>query len=1124
MAKIHVGKTLLSTRSLEDALHRSKPGDELIVHEGLHQLESFNINGIHLTGAGDPANIVIEGQVNVWAESRISNLTLRASHFHNALYLRQHGARVDLTSAAVHADPAGKYPAIYGEGGIVVMSATSVHASPSDHSIVLKQGGYLHARDSRVTGISLQNSRAVLADVHATHIECLESSKIEGFGKLTVSPTQKKWLLLLSKESVFTAPSLRIPDGYRQVFCRDSYMKVDSVHAPTGGRVTVIKEGQSVVDCTSDSVKVHDPTAKPEPAPAPKTVPWKLTDARSFRTAVAPHLRRGDTVQLEEGDYFLDDYANKALGIAAHVIGGGRRTVIHGKVFVLSGQDASLRHLTIRAPHNNNGVANVSGGKLTMADVVIEPSNTDYPAVFIKSGTTEMHHCTVVASDDAAVGATSVKDGARLEATESSIGWLRTEGRGNVSLRHCSALQLWATTGSSITSRGNLFVTSNTCEVRQVIAQSRSTISLESLTTDVSYFEALADASTLNIDWLNTTEPQADAIVAVQDAKHVAVEGPAVSVVELETLTQAAAEANNSEPSGVGPADQDSSGPSRSDPDVAEEGEFFGDDEAAAADPLAEIEALTGLTTVKKQIRKFTRMVQYNQMREQQGKPKSPMVMHSLFLGNPGTGKTTVARLLKTALYQAGAIRNDTFVEAAGRADLVRDTIGTSGKRTLELLEQALGGVLFIDEAHSLYQSNANQFAEEAVTTIMTFLENHRDDIVVVFAGYGEQMQDFLGMDPGLKSRITNRFDFEDYTPEEVAEIGYRELINGHHTVNEELYRRIVATEYSRSTDRSNGRWVRNLNQELIATLAERVLDLDLDDVDVSHITDEDLHALVGGDAVDKEQRVQELLTELDAMVGLAPVKDWVRRLVNRAKVDRRRMERDGTSTRPTYHMVFAGNPGTGKTTVARIVAQLFHELDILQTPTVKEVKKSQLIGGYIGHTEKNTTKIVDEAMGGVLFVDEAYELSTASTNDFGSNVIATLLPRLEDDREKFVAIFAGYSQEMRGFLEANPGLHSRVPGWIEFPDYTATEVGQIVVAHLAKQWTFDAEHVAAVASSVYARTPAERQDNGRWARNFAEDLEAEQNDYLATHDIDGEALDRIPAEVIDRMDQGLGV
>ena len=1086
MAKIHVGKTRLSNRRLDAALAQCSPGDELLLHEGTHRLEAFSLNGVHLTGVGDPDQVVVEGRIDVLAETRIRGVTLRAPHFGNAIYLRSPDARVDLTGCTVHGDPAKRYPTIYGEGGTAVLAQTIVHSAPGVLALTLEQPGYVHAVDSSIHSLRLTGGRAVLSDLRTTSITGRQGARIESYDTLTLREVEGYYALSLSDESVCTIPDLSLPSGPAEALCVDSFLQVETVRASEDAGLLALVRGHAVVESGDGTVRTRDADAPPEP----KVVQWPVAEAASFDTAIAPQINVGDTVQLEEGEYELPD----DLRIAVHLVGAAdpSRTVVRGNVAVMDGQDASLSRLTVAAPDDHNGVSNRGGGSLTLTDVIVTSTSETYPAIYLESGTTTLERCTVVALSDARVGITYVAGEARLTATGSSVGWLQVAEGGRAEMRDCASRQLWAGPGTTITSRGGHVVEHGASDQRHVIAEVGATLTAEELSTGSAYVEGYAADARLTIERL---EGPSDGTIRIQTTgdPQVQAEGPTVVVEDLDQVALG-------RPSSDGAADEGDHGSRAAPP---------------SEDPIGDIEALTGLTKVKDQIRKFTRMVRYNQLRAEQGKVGTPMVMHSLFLGNPGTGKTTVARLLGQALHQSGAIATDTFVEVTGRADLVGDTIGSSAKITTAVLESARGGVLFIDEAYSLHKPNNNEFAQEAVDTILTFMENHRDDIVVIFAGYGEQMQDFLGMNPGLRSRVTNRFDFEDYTPHEIAEIGYRALVDSDHTVDEELYRTVVAREYQRATDRSNGRWVRNFNQELVSVLAERVL-ASPDGTDISHIADADLHTLVGGSSQDKTERVHELLAELDAMEGLTPVKEWVRRLVNQVSVDRRRMQRDGTTSRPTYHTVFAGSPGTGKTTVARIVAELFHNLGILGTPTVKEVAPDQMVGQYIGQTEARTTKIVDEALGGVLFVDEAYDLLGSSHNDFGQKVIGTLLPRLENDRDKFVAIFAGYSDDMRRFLAANSGLASRVPGWIEFPDYSDEEVARIVVARLRRTWFFDEDHLERVARAAYAA--AERRDNGRWARNFAERLEAEQNEYLATHDVPDAQLDHVPAHVIDAL------
>jgi len=197
--------------------------------------------------------------------------------------------------------------------------------------------------------------------------------------------------------------------------------------------------------------------------------------------------------------------------------------------------------------------------------------------------------------------------------------------------------------------------------------------------------------------------------------------------------------------------------------------------------------------------------------------------------------------------------------------------------------------------------------------------------------------------------------------------------------------------------------------------------------------------------------------------------------------------------------MVFTGAPGTGKTTVARIIARLFYNLGILPKDTVSEVSRPDLVGRYIGETEEKTSTAIRNAMGGVLFVDEAYQLAKAgSTNDFGKEAIETFITELENNRDKFVAIFAGYTDDMNDFLEANEGLRSRIPLTLKFDNYTPEEIAQIVTAIVTKNWTVNTEMLQQVVVARYKALPESERSNGRWARNFADTLIANHEKWLS--------------------------
>ena len=199
---------------------------------------------------------------------------------------------------------------------------------------------------------------------------------------------------------------------------------------------------------------------------------------------------------------------------------------------------------------------------------------------------------------------------------------------------------------------------------------------------------------------------------------------------------------------------------------------------------------------------------------------------------------------------------------------------------------------------------------------------------------------------------------------------------------------------------------------------------------------------------------------ELDELIGLESVKEEVRSLANFVKVQKMRQEKGLKTPKMSYHLVFTGSPGTGKTTVARIVARIYKDLGILKKGHTVETDRSGLVAEYVGQTAMKTNHIVDSALNGVLFIDEAYALVPEnSASDYGAEAIATLLKRMEDDRDKLVVIIAGYPNEMKRFIESNPGLQSRFNRYLNFPDYTPDELFRIFCLYLKKnQYTMNEE------------------------------------------------------------------
>jgi len=242
-------------------------------------------------------------------------------------------------------------------------------------------------------------------------------------------------------------------------------------------------------------------------------------------------------------------------------------------------------------------------------------------------------------------------------------------------------------------------------------------------------------------------------------------------------------------------------------------------------------------------------------------------------------------------------------------------------------------------------------------------------------------------------------------------------------------------------------------------------------------------------------------LVELQSLIGLSRVKQEVASLRNFVLVQKQRERQGLKTTSVSYHCVFSGSPGTGKTTVARIVAGIYKELGILKKGHLVEVQRADLVGEYVGQTAPKTNARIDEALDGVLFIDEAYTLAQGDQNDFGNEAIATLLKRMEDNRDRLVVILAGYDDEIRHFISKNPGLQSRFNRYIHFDDYTPQELMQILLSYLAKaqyQITTDAQDAAynIIKSKVEEQDP--QFGNARYVRNLFERIIQCQADRLA--------------------------
>ena len=253
-------------------------------------------------------------------------------------------------------------------------------------------------------------------------------------------------------------------------------------------------------------------------------------------------------------------------------------------------------------------------------------------------------------------------------------------------------------------------------------------------------------------------------------------------------------------------------------------------------------------------------------------------------------------------------------------------------------------------------------------------------------------------------------------------------------------------------------------------------------------------------EALPPPEKLEDLLSELDGYIGLDLIKEEVRSLINMVKIYKLRREHDLPTADLSLHMVFSGNPGTGKTMMARLMSRIYHSLGILSKGQLVEVDRSGLVAGYVGQTALKTKKVIEKALGGVLFIDEAYALNGGSENDFGQEAIDTVLKAMEDHREDLVVIVAGYTELMEDFIHSNPGLESRFNRFMHFPDYSVEEMMGIFDMRCKGSCYELSEDARPLVRDYIAEESADQESfgNGRGVRNIFENIVVAQNNRLA--------------------------
>lgn len=465
---------------------------------------------------------------------------------------------------------------------------------------------------------------------------------------------------------------------------------------------------------------------------------------------------------------------------------------------------------------------------------------------------------------------------------------------------------------------------------------------------------------------------------------------------------------------------------------------------------IAKLKSMVGLEEIKKQIIDHTALVKLNRMRAEKELYNSMPPMHMVFTGNPGTGKTTIAKYIGEIYHSIGVLSSG-HVVSAERSKLVGEYIGETEKKTLATINSAAGGVLFIDEAYSLVDDpqNKKDYGMRVIETLLTFLSAEETDMIIILAGYTNEMKQMLESNPGLKSRFPYIFHFDDYTPDQLMQIGKMVLEEEHYRLSAEAEKKLsrcIVYEYDNKDEHfGNGRFVtRLIKSHIIPALSRRLLSKPADELSIDDMTT--VEACDIPDPVEKEGKPQDmdeaLLTEamekLNNLVGLRNAKQALR---DYATVSRMSHQQGILKITPqNLCWDFIGKTGTGKSTVAEILGKIMHGLGILKRGHTICINAEELIGGDSYQVLERVTK---EASDGLLFLD----MDAPNTSNINMNHIKMWILNKIKENHQVTALVVAQLEAPEDMIAQNLATHgiASYGNSVVFDDYSKQELFEIL-------------------------------------------------------------------------------